>query len=135
MYIPPPSHTHSRIFNFLERYLGMLNRGCKENYFSWEMENIEMVPKPTTRWYLILTPRKRCELAFLTGYLLKIFIWNSLWISLLMIGDHKVYNTLRIGIVILMIWSNCLTEKEKLCVSKRISGSIQYWYRLKYSCT
>ena len=52
---------------------------------------------------LIIDSKKGYEIAFLTRYLLKIFIWSSLWISLLVIEDHKVYNTLGVGTVILMI--------------------------------
>ena len=62
-----------------------------------------MIPKPTTRRCKTSTPKKECELAFLTGYLSKIFVWNSLWISLLVIGDHKDHNTLGVGIFISMI--------------------------------
>ena len=62
-----------------------------------------MIPKPTIRRCETSTPRKRCEIAFLRRDLLKIYVWNSLWILLLVIGDHKVYNNLRVGIVISMI--------------------------------
>ena len=90
-YISLPTRTNSRIFNPLERYLGMLNRGCRESHFSWEMGSIEMIPEPTMRRCTTSTPRKRCEIIFLSRDLLKISIWSSLWISLLVIGDHKVY--------------------------------------------
>ena len=44
--------------------------------------------------------KKGCELAFLNGYLLKISIWSSLWISLLVIEDHKVCNNLGVRTLI-----------------------------------
>ena len=58
-----------------------------------------MIPEPTTRGYKTFTPKKECEIAFLSRDL-KISIWSSLWISLLVIGDHKVYKNLGVGIAI-----------------------------------
>ena len=122
MCIPPPPHTHSRISNPLKRYSGMLDRGCRENSFSWETESIEMIPKPTMKRCEISTSRKGCEIAFLSRYRLKISIWNSLWISLLVIGDHKVYNNLRGGIVILI---KLFDQKREIIYFKRVSESVQ----------
>ena len=75
----------------------MLDRRCKESSFSWKKKSIEMIPEPTTRRCKTSTPRKGCEITFLRRDLLKISIWNSLWILLLMIGDHKVCNILGVG--------------------------------------
>ena len=75
----------------------MLSRGCRESLFSWEMGSIKMIPKPTTRRCKTSTLRKGCEIAFLRRDLLKISVWNSLWILLLVIGDHQVYNNLGVG--------------------------------------
>ena len=63
--------------------------------------------------------KKGCVIAFLSRDLFKIFICNSLWISLLVIENHKVYNNLGVGT---FIWSNCLIEKEKLWISKGSVG-------------
>ena len=58
-----------------------------------------MISEPTMRRCETSTPKKGCEIAFLRRDLLKISIWNSLWISLLVIGDHKAYNNLRVGTI------------------------------------
>ena len=62
-----------------------------------------MISEPTMRRCMTSTLSKGCKIAFLRRDLSKIFVWNSLWISLLVIGDHKVYNNLGVGIVISMI--------------------------------
>ena len=66
--------------------------------------------------------KKKSEIAFLNRDLLKISIWNSLWISLLVIGNHKDHNTLGVGTFISMIWSNYLIRYEELWVSKGLVG-------------
>ena len=75
---PPPPHTYSRISHPLERYLGMLNRGCREKLFLMKDKKYRDDPKTYNEVMLDIDSKKGCEIAFLTGYLLKIFIWSNL---------------------------------------------------------
>ena len=102
-YIPPLPHTYSRIFHPLEKYLSMLNRGCRGKSFLMGDRKHRDDPKTYNEMMLDIDSKKGCELTFLTRYLLRISIWSSLWFSLLVIGDHKVCNNLGVGTFILVI--------------------------------